>query len=271
MRDNAPDSIRREIINIYHTIKDLKNNEILHGTSSLPQESYDRLSRLAAMNVEDDVVEEILLDPVFKPAVKAICRLRELNGLRMEIEHAQSILFSPDPWGVVKGFLLYPNYKQLARMEYQGAGLESGERVIFLGSGPLPLSLILLCAKNGVRGVGIEQVSEYTDLSRKVIKSLKLSSLIRIVCGNHFSLPLQESCQLIMVASSAQPREEVFAHLARVLPLGVKVSYRMYEKGLRRILDDQSSFNVPLGFQEHLRIRPEPPVNNTVVFLKRIN
>jgi hypothetical protein len=40
-----------------------------------------------------------------------------------------------------------------------------------------------------------------------------------------------------------------------------------YEKGLRRLLENASFPELPEPFQEYLRIRPEPPVNNTVVFL----
>jgi len=50
---------------------------------------------------------------------------------------------------------------------------------------------------------------------------------------------------------------------------GIGLSYRIYEKGLRRVLETCSSFELPEKFVEYLRIRPEPPVNNTVVFLKK--
>ena len=72
-----------------------------------------------------------------------------------------------------------------------------------------------------------------------------------------------------MVAAKAEPKEEVFEQLARVLPEGSKVSYRLYEKGLRRVLGSSSLFELPSGFEESLRVQPEPPVNNTVVFLRR--
>ena len=81
--------------------------------------------------------------------------------------------------------------------------------------------------------------------------------------------PLETRCDLYMVAAQAEPKSEVFEQLARVLPEGSKVSYRLYEKGLRRILDGSSLFELPSGFEEYLRVQPEPPVNNTVVFLKK--
>ncbi|MGB9131874.1 MAG: nicotianamine synthase family protein, partial [Methanosarcina sp.] len=85
----------------------------------------------------------------------------------------------------------------------------------------------------------------------------------------HFILPLEIRCDLYMVAAQAEPKEEVFEHLAKVLPKGSKISYRLYEKGLRKVLDGSSLSEIPIGFEEFLRVEPEPPVNNTVIFLKR--
>ena len=72
-----------------------------------------------------------------------------------------------------------------------------------------------------------------------------------------------------MVAAQAEPKKEIFEHLVKILPKRGKVSYRLYEKSLRRILDGSFLFKLPAGFEEYLRIQPEPPVNNTVVFLEK--
>jgi hypothetical protein len=119
----------------------------------------------------------------------------------------------------------------------------------------------------GVKGVGIEEVPAYAELSMKVVEALELTGHIRILQGNHFSLPLQQECQLIMVGADARPKDEIFTHLAKALPDGTRLSYRIYEKGLRRLLDEQYVLDLPPEFEEYSRIRPEPPVNNTSVFL----
>ena len=100
-----------------------------------------------------------------------------------------------------------------------------------------------------------------------VLRKLGFSDQVRIIDGNHFSLPLEEKSELIMVAAQAEPKKAIFDHLADVLPAGTKVSYRIYEKGLRRLLDTFSRYELPEPFVEYLRISPKPPVNNTVVFL----
>ena len=125
----------------------------------------------------------------------------------------------------------------------------------------------VLCRLYGLRGVGIEQEPDRAELSRMVLQKLGLSDRIKIIAGNHFSLPLEEKSELIMVAAQAEPKKAIFDHLANVLPAGTKVSYRIYEKGLRRLLDTFSRYELPEPFVEYLRIPPKPPVNNTVVFL----
>lgn len=100
-----------------------------------------------------------------------------------------------------------------------------------------------------------------------MLGKLRLSGQIEIIEGNHFKLPSKTGCELFMVAAAAEPKKEISDHLAKVLPAGTKVSYRIYEKGLRRLLETSSSIDLPEQFKEYRRIQPEPPVNNTVVFL----
>jgi hypothetical protein len=158
--------------------------------------------------------------------------------VRLEIEHAKAILESEDPWRTLKDFDYFPNYLQLARTEYEGSVLKGGDCVIFLGSGPLPLSLIVLCDQYGLRGIGIEEEPNRAELSRSVLEKLGLSDQIEIIDENHFRLPLGVSFELIIVAAQAEPKKEIFDHLVK--------------------------------FEAYKRSRPEPPVNNTVVFLNVI-
>lgn len=268
MKKNLSDSVKKEFLDICAAVCDLKDDEIFHGPDDSFRPHLDKLNRLAATDVDDDMAEEIRCDSEFQSAVKLISRVKRLNGLKMETDSARSVISAHDPWARLKDFIYYPNYLQLARMEYQGANLRSGDQVVFLGSGPLPLSLISLCRQYNIEGIGIEQAGEYARLSQELIETLELTNRIRIIQGNHFSLPLQaEECQLVMVGADALPKDEIFAHLAKALPDGAKLSYRIYEKGLRRLLDYQSVFDLPAVFREYARVRPEPPVNNTSVFV----
>jgi len=267
MKEKRSDSIKNEFLDIYTAIRELTDDEILNGPDDNFRPHFERLNNLAAIDVDDSLTNTIFNDLEFQKVIKHISHLKRINGLKMEIECTRSIIADPDPWALIKHFVYYPNYLELARMEYQGGNLKQGDRVVFLGSGPLPLSLICLCKQYGIKGIGIEQAPEYTALSKKLLQSLGLTGHIRIIQGNHFSLPVQDVCRLIMVAADALPKNEIFTHLANALPDGTILSYRIYEKGLRRLLDDQSVFDLPREFKEYARIRPEPPVNNTSVFI----
>ncbi len=266
---NDIQTIKEEFLAIYDSIRHLTDDQLLHGPTETFTPHFKRLNALGAEEVDDETAEKLRRDQELQTVIQHISHLKRLNGLRMEIESTKAIINSHDPWDELERFIYYPNYLELARMEYNGAGLEPDDHVVFLGSGPLPLSLISLCKKYGITGTGIEKFQEYADLSQRLIKALKLDQHINIIHGDHFTLPLSTGCSLIMVGADALPKDEIFAHIAAKLPEGTRVSYRIYEKGLRRLMDIHSTIELPPGLREYARVRPKPPVNNTSVFVIR--
>ncbi len=260
-------AIRKEFLDIYAAVRHLDDDAILHGPTDDSHPHFQRLNALAALEVDDSLARELWQDSALQPVIRHISHLKRMNGLRLEIECAKAIITSNDPWLELERFLYYPNYLELARMEYHGAGLCPGGLVVFLGSGPLPLSLICLCRRYGISGTGIEQVPEYAEISSRLIRSLGLEEHLFIVCGNHYALSATTRFDLIMVGADAMPKDEIFAHLATILPDNARISYRIYEKGLRRLLDTHAAISLPASLVEHTRVRPAPPVNNTAVFV----
>ena len=261
------ESVTEEIMELYHEIKDIGYEECYQNPSNNLNKVFQRLDYLIAQDITDKRAEDFIYNHGFGYAFDAITNFRSIYTAKIEVEHAKTILNSIDPWKTLKNFAYISNYLQLARTEYQGSALKPGDQVLFLGSGPLPVSLIVLCRLYGLTGVGIEQEAYRAELSRKVLQKLRCSDRIKIIEGNHYTLPLDDTSELIMVAAQAEPKKAIFDHLAEVLPPGTKVSYRIYEKGLRRLLDTFSCYELPEAFVEYLRIAPKPPVNNTVVFL----
>ncbi len=262
----TPDQIKKEFLEIYDTLAPITVQDVLEGRHQEAYPCFDRLDQMAVINMDDHTAERLRTNAELFPVLEHISRLKRTNGLRLEIRNAKIVINSATPWETVKQFVYYPNYLELARMEYTGGHLSPGDRVVFLGSGPMPLTLICLCTRYNIIGIGIEQFKEYAQLSRQLIQALDLSNKIQIIQGNHFCLPLSDPCKLIMIGADALPKDEIFAHLSASLEGGTALSYRIYEKGLRRLLDVQSGFTLPQGIKEVRRIRPEPPVNNTSVF-----
>ncbi len=267
MKKSSLHYVKDEFLDIYSSICNLTDKEILYKPADTFRLHFERLNSLAAIDIDDQDVEEILYDKKLKPVIKHISCLKKIYGLKMEIEFVQSIIDAPDPWGLLKRFKFYPNYLELAHMEYKGGVLKPNDMVVFIGSGPLPMSLVSLYKQYGIKGIGIEQIPKYANLSQNLIKALELTDSIRIISGNHLSLPAHEKVQMVMVGADARPKNEIFTYFAKTLDNGIKLSYRIYEKGLRRLLDDKPVLDIPREFKEYARIRPKPPVNNTSVFL----
>ena len=260
-------SVIKEIVDIYSLVLKSDNIQNHKNHSIFLTSAFQRLDNLMSQQIDDRYIEEVLYNTELEPAFDIITRYRSQYYAMIENEQAHSILESQHPWDVLENVSYFSNYLQLAQVEYDGGGLKPGDRVVFLGSGPLPLTLIVLCHQYGLKGIGIEQDPERVNLSRKVLSKLGLSDQIKIIKGNHQSLPLKEKCELIMVAAQAEPKKDIFDHLADVSPSGTVISYRTYEKGLRRLLDTFSRYELSDVFGEYLRVPPKPPVNNTVVFL----
>jgi len=269
--DHFAESITEEIVAIHHSLKDFVDREIYQDPSGHLKAVFQQLDYLIALDIDNRSAEDIRSNSRFNSAFDVISTFRSQYTAELEAEQANFILKSEDPWNTLTDFTYLPNYIQLAQTECRGAGLKPGDTVLFLGSGPLPLTLIVLCHQHGLNGIGIERDPKRAELSRKVLGKLGLSSQIRITRGNHQTLPLAETPDLIMVAAQAEPKKEIFDHLASVLPAGTKIAYRTYEKGLRRMLDTFYRYELPGQLREYLRIHPEPPANNTSVFLNVVD
>ncbi|MCF8083721.1 MAG: methyltransferase [Deltaproteobacteria bacterium] len=267
--DSRVQAVKAHLLEMDTVLKDLAQDRM----AAAPHETYDtyltRLNDLAATPVREDQVRALMTDAQLQSALPRLSRFKRRNGLRLEIGCAKSLISVSDPWDHLQRFVYYVNYLTLARMEYQGAGLHAQDRVIFLGSGPLPLTLICLWKHYGIEGVGIEQDRSRARLSTAVIRKLGLEHRIRVICGNHFALSTAPPCNLIMVGADARPKSEIFSHLAEILEPGRMISYRVYEKGLRRLFDAAAVLDLPPQFRECGRVRPQPPVNNTCVFAVR--
>ncbi len=263
-------SVREKFIALGRALSGFGPDDYRFGDKTLFHDRFASVNELAACELDEVEVDLLARDSDLAEAFERIDVLRSVYGPRLEEERARGILQAEDPWRELEGFLFYPNYLELARMETEGAGLVPGDRVVFLGSGPLPLSCITMCARRGLQCVGVEREARYVDVSRRVVERLGLSDGVEIIHGDHGAFPLPAPADLVMAASAAEPKDAVFAALAEALPKGAGVSFRTHEKGLRRLINRDNPSQAPSGFRELRRIQPRPPVINTCVFLERI-
>ncbi|WP_292372951.1 nicotianamine synthase family protein [Methanosarcina sp. UBA411] len=267
--------ILEEILSLYQEIRALSDGEILSCSSDRPEELFLKLDTLITQNLESDVVSILLDKKDLEPIFAHINRFRNLYTVRLETMYSNEILASQSPWNVLENYPFYKNYLRLIRTEYEGFGLKAGDRIFFLGSGPLPLTLIVFFKYHAVKGTGIEQNPERTRLSIETLDKLGLSKDITIINGSHLSMnPIDfldpdAGSKALIIAAQAEPKREILDHLLKVIPPGCRISYRIYEKGLMRLVNRDFLLDLPEGYREYKRIKPEPPAYNTVVFVEK--
>lgn len=259
-------------------IRKLSDEEIMHSSSDKSEKLFQRLDSLITLDLRSDVVCDLLKMEELESAFANINRFRNLYTVQLETQYANEILESKSPWDVLEKFPFYENYLRLVRTECRSLELKPGDRIIFLGSGPLPLTLIIFFKHYRIRSTGIEQNSARADLSIQTLDKLGLSKKITIVNGNHFSLnttdfrddfrDLNTGAKAVMIAAQAEPQKEILDNLLKIIPVGLKISYRVYEKGLMKLLNRSLPFDLPSGFEKK-RVKPDPPAYNTVIVLEK--
>ncbi|AKB56996.1 nicotianamine synthase family protein [Methanosarcina barkeri] len=269
------EAVLKEILDLYKDIRELSDEEILSCSSDRPEKLFMKLDSLITRDLESDLVFILLNKQELKPIFAHLNLFRNLYTVRLETGYAKEILASQSPWNVLEEFPFYKNYLRLVQAEFEGFKLKAGDRVIFLGSGPLPLTLIVFFKYHAVKGTGIEQNPERAKISIETLDKLGLSKDITIINGSHFSmnpidfLDLGIGVKAFIIAAQAGPKKEILDYLLKVIPTGCKISYRIYEKGLMKLLNRDFLLDLPDGYREYKRIRPEPPAYNTVIILEK--
>ena len=218
--------------------------------------------------IDFDSAKHILDDEKMNRALKLIRKFYVYVGARLETENALKILESDNPTETLDSFHFYDRYIGLIENESQLAKFNQDKTFVFLGSGPLPLTLIMFNKIFGCKCIGIEQLEDVADLSRKVLKRLGLDRDIEIVVGDEKVIE-DLKYDILMVAALAEPKDRVFANIWEFVDDNIPVIYRTYT-GMRAILYSPVLEKDTRGFHKEVMILPTGNTNNTSVLIRKI-
>lgn len=218
--------------------------------------------------IDFDAAKHILDDEKMNRALKLIRKFYVYVGARLEMENALKILNSDNPREVLDSFHFYDRYIGLINNESKLAKFNEEKTFLFLGSGPLPLTLIMFNEVFGCKCIGIEQQEDVAQLSRKVLKKLNLDDDIKIVIGNENTIA-DLDYDILMVAAFAEPKERVFYNIWDVVSEKTPVLYRTYT-GMRAILYSPVTEKDTRGFHKEVMLLPTGNTNNTSVLIRKI-
>lgn len=236
-------------------------NEIIEILDDVEIIAHDR-------TIDFDSAKHILDDEKMNKALKLIRKFYVYIGARLETENALEILKSENVDETLDSFQFYDRYVGLLNNESQLAKFNENKTFVFLGSGPLPITLIMFNKLFGCKCIGIEQQENVAELSRKVLKKLGLENEIEIVVGDETVIKSLEY-DILMVAALAEPKERVFSNIWQYVDEGTPVIYRTYT-GMRAILYSPVLDKDTRGFHKEVMILPTGNTNNTSVLIRKI-
>lgn len=218
--------------------------------------------------IDFDSAKHILDDEKMNNALKLIRKFYLYIGARLETSNAMEIIKSDDPKATLDTFHFYERYQGLLTNESKLAHWHEDKTFVFVGSGPLPLTLILFREKFGCKCIGIEIQEDVAELSREVIRKLGLDDGIEILVGDE-TLLKDIDFDILMVAAFAEPKERVFANVWEIVDEKTPVLVRTYS-GMRAILYAPLTDTILRGFHKEIMLLPIGNSNNTSVLLRKV-
>ncbi|MBQ6219455.1 MAG: methyltransferase [Methanosphaera sp.] len=216
-----------------------------------------------------DSAKLILSDEGMINSLETIREFYIYIGARLERENAYEIIEGGEnAWDVLDTFHFYERYEGLLKNESQLVPFDENTKFIFIGSGPLPLTLIMFNKIFGCKCVGIEVQPSVAKLSRHIIRRLGLEDDIKIVIGDERYIKHLDY-DVIMVAAFAIPKNKVFSNLWEIVDEDTPILYRTYS-GMRQMLYEPVKDVDLRGFHQEGLVLPTGNVNNTSVLIKKI-
>ncbi len=253
--------------------------EVSHdlGDYSYPIENPDKVIPLLDSveviahdkEIDFDSAKHIFENKTMVDALNKIRKFYVTMGASLERDNALSIINAENPIEKMKEFHFYERYEMLIANEQSMIHLNEGQKLVFIGGGPLPLTLIMFNKLYNIKGISVEIQPEIADISRKMLKKIGLDNEIEVLTGDETIIKDLTDYDTIMIAAFAVPKERVFQNVRKYSKSNVPIMYRTYS-GMRKILYEPIDDNAFKGYKEKERKLPPGKVNNTSVLLEKI-
>ncbi|WP_166352625.1 nicotianamine synthase family protein [Phytoactinopolyspora limicola] len=217
----------------------------------------------------EGAASQVLADPIVRGIAP---RLRELCGrgeYELELLWARQIAGSTQPDAALARFPYIDNYRALGRMEMDTVAAVAERpirRVAFLGSGPLPLSSVLLAQGFRAEVHNIDHDSRAVAVARQVSARLRLDHLT-FHLGEAGDVDLEGYDLVVMAAlvgSTVEEKAALLDHIATAMAPGALLLVRS-ARGLRTLLYPEVSPHALSGFDVVRAVHPSGEVINSAI------
>lgn len=172
------------------------------------------------LNKQESYITELSAEEIIK-----LQQLYECFETNLETEFANKVLKEK---AKIEDYPLYQRFKRLVAAEIKLANITSHDKILFIGSGPFPISPILLATLTGSMVDCFDISEEACIISKGVINAIGLSNKIKVYKKSGEKGAVQRY-DVIDIALLAQPKENILNNLWENASHGARVICRNAE------------------------------------------
>jgi len=146
----------------------------------------------------------------------------------------------------IRDYLLYNRFVDLITNEKNLAKISEKDCVLFIGSGPLPITAILLSKFTKCTVDCYDKNKQFANISVRVIETLSLSEKIKIYNGKGEELS-EKKYSVIIIALLAKPKDKILQNIWNETIKGTKVICRTSD-GIREVFYEQTPKNMLIKY-----------------------
>jgi nicotianamine synthase len=273
--NNQHDSDNNLLLDQIHTIYDKMKSLPSLEPSSHVNEIFENLVNITSKYNKNS--SEILSNPSIKqilPDVRSMCSKGESY---LEKNWAQRIIDSKHPELEIELFPYYNNYLKLSELEIQAIKTVddiSSKKFLFIGSGALPLSGIVLAKEFKIKIDLLDVDKKACELSKKIIDKLHLSNMVNIIESNVNNFSNLDNYGVILLAAlvglSIDEKNSVIKYLSNTVLPGTVVALRSAEN-LRKFLYPEVDTYSTFELSPQIVIHPMNDIINSVIITQKNN
>ncbi|MDO8658455.1 MAG: nicotianamine synthase family protein [Candidatus Levybacteria bacterium] len=261
---------KNEILNIYQQLLDLSADKLQNDVSPI-FENLQKVTRITDI----DITKTILKDTEIKKIQPYLRKLWANYEYQREKSWALEIYNSSKSSLELSRYPVYNFYEKIIPLEF-GIGNALYEKVVcnvlFIGSGPLPLSSIILAKTAKIHVDGIDILQEACDISTKLVKKLKLQTQIRFICTDICAMDTIKKYDIIILSTLAgetiQEKLAIFEYLNKHMRKGQILIIRTVQ-GLKSLLYQESQINDLKSFKIHFENKSSNIISRIIVAQKQ--
>lgn len=247
-------------------------------TSLEPGDEVDSLfSRLveSCLAADERTAAEVLADPEVARLGPRLVELCSTGEYLLERRWAEEVVASRDPRRTLARFPYYGNYERLTRMELhalRGASAAPVRRVLFVGSGPLPLTSILLAGRYGLSVDNVDQDAPACRLGASLAAGLGLAGSLEFVEADARSLGSVADYDAVFLAAlvglDEREKESVIRRVGEGMRPGASLVVRTAHR-LKTLLYPRVDPASLAGLEPQVIVEPVNDVVNSVIVAEK--